>query len=330
MLKLLGELEILDLSHSCFLIKTPDFSRTPNLKRLFLEGCIKLKHIDGTIGQLERLVNINLKDCKELRSIPNSISKLKSLNLLDISGCSKITSLPADIGEIKSLRSLVTDGTGITEVPLTAVGMTNLRKLSMRNINTLRFDMRSNLNGNIHMLSINPFSWSSLLGGLNLSNCDLSDNAFPTSMGSMRSLTSLDLSRNRFSEMPRFICSLPNLRELHVGYCTELQSLSNLPRSLHRLDASGCATLGRLSLRNGALRRGGVLFLRNCSNLLEISGLDMWTVDNGFLWVFIRMEGCKSLSAQSKERLTKVQLSFLSFNMPWKSCLKLQTTNANS
>ncbi|XP_031395418.1 TMV resistance protein N-like isoform X2 [Punica granatum] len=115
--KLLRNLKVLNLSHSPFLTKTPDFSNLPSLEELILEDCSELKSVDQSIGYLKRLVAVNLRDCRKLRCLPGSICRVKSLQTLDISGCSSIDRLPDDLGDLYSLSVLFADETAITQLP---------------------------------------------------------------------------------------------------------------------------------------------------------------------------------------------------------------------
>ncbi|PKI78655.1 hypothetical protein CRG98_001032, partial [Punica granatum] len=114
---LLRNLKVLNLSHSPFLTKTPDFSNLPSLEELILEDCSELKSVDQSIGYLKRLVAVNLRDCRKLRCLPGSICRVKSLQTLDISGCSSIDRLPDDLGDLYSLSVLFADETAITQLP---------------------------------------------------------------------------------------------------------------------------------------------------------------------------------------------------------------------
>lgn len=60
------ELKSMKLSHSCNLIRTPDFTGVPNLERLNLEGCTRLLEVHQSVGTLKRLILLNLKDCRNL------------------------------------------------------------------------------------------------------------------------------------------------------------------------------------------------------------------------------------------------------------------------
>ncbi|KAL7186718.1 hypothetical protein ACSBR2_028446 [Camellia fascicularis] len=82
----LGMLRIMNISHSTYLAKCPDFTTFRNLERLILEGCIGLVNLDPSIGIIRRLICLNLKDCKILKSLPSDI-QLETLEVLNVSGC---------------------------------------------------------------------------------------------------------------------------------------------------------------------------------------------------------------------------------------------------
>ncbi|KAK7273962.1 hypothetical protein RIF29_15030 [Crotalaria pallida] len=129
--ELLDKLKILNLSHSHYLIQTPDFSRLPNLEKLMLKDCPRLLTVHSTIGDLKYLILVNLKDCKSLSHLPRSIYKLKSLKSLVLSGCSKIDKLEEDIMQMESLTSLVADNTAITQVPHSLVKSKSIKYVSL-------------------------------------------------------------------------------------------------------------------------------------------------------------------------------------------------------
>ncbi|KAL7209458.1 hypothetical protein ACSBR1_031075 [Camellia fascicularis] len=60
-------LEILNLSNSKCLTKSPIFCALPMLKELLLESCTGLMELHESIGLLHKLVHLNLKDCMNLR-----------------------------------------------------------------------------------------------------------------------------------------------------------------------------------------------------------------------------------------------------------------------
>ncbi|GAU37318.1 hypothetical protein TSUD_354750 [Trifolium subterraneum] len=113
--ELLGNLKILNLSHSKYLTCTPEFSKSPNLEKLIMKDCPNLSEVHQSIGDLNNLLLINLKDCTSLNNLPKKIYKLKSLKTLILSGCSKIDRLEEDIVQMESLTTLIAKDTAIKE-----------------------------------------------------------------------------------------------------------------------------------------------------------------------------------------------------------------------
>ncbi|RXI08500.1 hypothetical protein DVH24_022644 [Malus domestica] len=89
----LKKLNFVDLSHSQYHTKTPDFTEATNIEKLILEGCTRLLEVHLSILTLKNLVFFNLKGCKELKSFP-SIVPMKSLGTLNLSGCSSFDKFP--------------------------------------------------------------------------------------------------------------------------------------------------------------------------------------------------------------------------------------------
>nr|XP_009781508.1 PREDICTED: TMV resistance protein N-like [Nicotiana sylvestris]XP_016448320.1 PREDICTED: TMV resistance protein N-like [Nicotiana tabacum] len=121
--KVLEKLKYINLSHSHKLIRTPDFSRTPNLERLILEDCTSLVEINFSVGDLKSLVLLNLRNCKNLKSLPKSIL-LEKLEVLILSGCSKLKIFPEIEDKMNRLSELYLEATGLSELP------TSVEKLS--------------------------------------------------------------------------------------------------------------------------------------------------------------------------------------------------------
>ncbi|KAI9118780.1 hypothetical protein K1719_010225 [Acacia pycnantha] len=119
--QLLENLKILNLSHSHYLVSTPDFLKLPNLEKLILKDCPNLSMIHHTIGNLHKLHLLNLKDCSGLQSLPRSIYKLKCLKTLILSGCMMIEKLEEDIEQMDSLSTLIANDTAITQMPISLV-----------------------------------------------------------------------------------------------------------------------------------------------------------------------------------------------------------------
>ncbi|KAL6316123.1 hypothetical protein AAG906_015953 [Vitis piasezkii] len=109
-IKVLKSLKSMDLSHSKDLTQTPDFSRITNLERLVLEGCINLRKVHRSLGDLKKLNFLSLENCKMLRRLPSSTCNLKSLETFILSGCSKFEEFPENFGNLEMLKELDADG----------------------------------------------------------------------------------------------------------------------------------------------------------------------------------------------------------------------------
>ncbi|CAN6704059.1 unnamed protein product [Malus baccata var. baccata] len=190
--KYLPALKILDLSHSHDLIETADFSSVPNLERFSLEDCVRLVYVHESIGNLEKLVYLNMKDCRNITKLPKSISMLKSLETLIVSGCSSLIEFSMEIGKMESLKVFLGD-----EIPISRLHTTTL-----------------------------PCT----LVVLSLTECNLSDDAFPRDFGNLPSLQRLDLSSNPICSLPDCIRGLTGLDHLAFSRCSKLKSLVGLPR----------------------------------------------------------------------------------------------------
>ncbi|XP_058755518.1 disease resistance protein RPV1-like [Vicia villosa] len=127
----LEKLKILNLSHSHYLTKTPDFSKLPNLEQLILIDCPRLSEVSDTFEYNKKVLLINLEDCISLQSLPRSLYKLKSLKTLIISGCSKIDKLEEDLEQLESLTTLIANNTAITKVPFSLEKLQKIGYISL-------------------------------------------------------------------------------------------------------------------------------------------------------------------------------------------------------
>jgi Leucine-rich repeat (LRR) protein len=281
--QILNKLKVLNLSHSKYLTKSPDFSQMPQLEILILEGCISFVEIHESIGCLKNLVLLNLNGCKSLMNLPSSISNLRSLKTLDLSDCLQVDKLPDQVGSMIALTELLADGIAIKQLPSSFGLLKNLEIASLSgrkehsskswlSLLTLLMSPKS-----LNSVCFLPPSISGLrsLTTLYLSGRNLSEDVFPVDFGSLPSLQFLDLSRNNFRSLPDCIGRLPKLYNLHLRECTALQSISGLFASIGLLDTSDCTSMERLSI-SSTHKKGLVFFLRNCHKLTEIEGLENW------------------------------------------------------
>ncbi|KAM3698951.1 hypothetical protein ACJW31_06G225400 [Castanea mollissima] len=305
--KLHKELVVLNLSHSHYLTRTPDFSRLPNLEKLILKDCTSLFKLHQSIGDLHKLVLVNLKGCKNLRSLPRSLYKLKSLEILILSNCSKIDNLADDLGEMECLTTLRIDNTAITTVPSTINRLKNLKYLNLSGCKrsqpkSLSSYVRSWISPSkipkpVNIL-LDSLQGLSSLKELCLSDCDLSDDTIPKGLGSLCALQSIDLQSNRFHALPSSLSGLSRLRRLNLDCCRELQSIPDLPTSLNSLHARNCTALERMP-NVSKISSMGTLFLTNCHKLVEIPGLDKLLKYFGIL----HMEGCNNMISSFKQSI---------------------------
>ncbi|XP_068343302.1 disease resistance protein RUN1-like isoform X2 [Pyrus communis] len=210
-------LKILDVSHSHGLSQTMDFSYCPNLEELILVDCKSLLDVHESIGNLERLVYLNMEDCKNLRMLPN-MCMLKSLEILNLSGCSNLDEM---MKKMESVKVLETDG--------------------------ILSDLRPGTSSSI--LTYLPCS----LVTLNLSRCNLSDDAFATDLSNLSLLQRLNLDDNPISSLPVFIKGLRRLDELSLSRCKRLESLVGLPK-IGWLIVCDCISLKTITYQANELR----------------------------------------------------------------------------
>ncbi|XP_042482140.1 disease resistance protein RUN1-like isoform X2 [Macadamia integrifolia] len=205
-IKLLKRLKILNLSHSSYLRKTPNFLGVPSLEELVLEDCKSLVEVHQSIGYLDKLIVLNLKNCNNLMKLPDSIGMLTSLEELNLHGCSKLverstywfSSFPQYLGSLKR-----------------------------------------------HCTSTNllPSSFSRLcfLKSVNLNHCNLSEDMIPNDFWSLPLLRVLRMENNRFCTLPANIRHLSHLSRLSLIDCRDLKLMTELPPMLERLYVSGCS-----------------------------------------------------------------------------------------
>ncbi|XP_070680744.1 disease resistance protein RUN1-like [Malus domestica] len=218
--KFLPSLKILDLSHSHALTEIMDFSLCPSLEELILVDCTSLIDVHESIGNLERLVYLNMKDCKNLRMLPKNVCFLKSLETLILSGCSNLDEFPVEMmKKMESLKVLEID-----KIPI--------RELWPERSSTI--------------LSSFPCS----LVELNLSRCNLSEDAFPTDLSNLSSIRRLYLDKNPICSLPVFIKGLRRLDSLSFQSCTRLKSLVGLPRIHKNMNVSFCKLLKKVTYQS--------------------------------------------------------------------------------
>ncbi|KAL7186731.1 hypothetical protein ACSBR2_028459 [Camellia fascicularis] len=233
----LGILRIMNLSHSTYLTKNPDFTKVPNLEILILDGCTSLVNLHPSIGILRRLICLNLRDCKNLKSLPSDI-QLESLEVLNVSGCSKLENISVNFGYMKCLSQLYLDGIGVSELPPSVGHLTSLGSLNLSNCKNLK-----SIPDNICQLKA--------LTSLNLSGCSKVDK-LPQDVGFLDCLKELRADCTAIRQVPSSIGLLKKLEILSFRGCKGLTSNSwssfFLPSTLlrRRENSMTLAALSRL------------------------------------------------------------------------------------
>ncbi|XP_017410147.1 TMV resistance protein N isoform X3 [Vigna angularis] len=217
--QLIETLKILNLSHSHYLTKTPDFLNLPNLEKLILMDCPRLSEVSYTIGHLTKVLLINFQDCISLRNLPRSIYKLKSLKTLILSGCLKIDKLEEDIEQMESLTTLVADKTAIRRVPFSIVRSKSIGYISLCGYEGFSRDVFPSI----------IWSWMSPVNSLSSRVETLVD---------MSSLVSLDVQNSSSNQLSYIYEELPKLQSLWIECGSDLQLSRDITSILDVLNAT--------------------------------------------------------------------------------------------
>ncbi|KAL3745228.1 hypothetical protein ACJRO7_014357 [Eucalyptus globulus] len=203
------------------------------LKVLNLSKCRYLRRTPDLFA-FKSLEILNLEDCGNLEEIHPSLEDIKTLLSLNVKRCHKLKELPAGVGRMEELRELLLDGTAIQDIPISRGCLMKLETLSA--------------------------SWCKQLAQL------------PESMGSIVSLTQLNLSFSGIQRLPKSIGSLISLTQLNLSQ-TRIKrlpkSISSL-KELMTLDVSNCASLVHITSSIGHLTSLRCLLLRGCPSLTKI------------------------------------------------------------
>ncbi|XP_059296933.1 disease resistance protein Roq1-like isoform X2 [Lycium ferocissimum] len=262
-LKHCKSLKNLDLSYCKHLKRTPNFSGSQSLETLRLRGCSSLKEIHQSIGNLDRLIDLDLNGCKKLTNLPHSICQLKSLENLNIGSCSSIHALPVDLGEMQSLKKLLALYTGIKQLPGSVELLRDLVILEVGGQNEEA--NRSFSRRRVHHVQ----SLSTSISQLSITYCRLSEEDIPRDIGSLSSLLSLDLSGNNFQCLPFDFSKLGCLETLKLSDCENLQTLPSVSKleNLKKFELVNCKNLVKITELDNLPVYIEELNMLNCSSL---------------------------------------------------------------
>ncbi|KAL6124465.1 hypothetical protein ACLB2K_076977 [Fragaria x ananassa] len=159
------------------------------------------------------------------------IYSLKSLETFIFSGCSNLYEFPMEMRNMASLKVLETD-----EIP----------------INRLLATTEDQVKSWPMLKHIDNF-WASFpnsLLELSLTNCNLSDDAFPMELSNLSSLKRLYFTGNPICRLPDCIRGLEELDYLGFSGCTSLKGLEGLPRVSRELLTVSCISLERINFQS--------------------------------------------------------------------------------
>ncbi|XP_028773808.1 TMV resistance protein N-like [Neltuma alba] len=253
----LPSLKSLDLSHSKYLIKTPNFDGIPHLEKLILEGCSNLVKIHQSLGQHKKLVIVDLKDCKEVKTLPEKF-EMNSLETFILSGCSKVRKLPEFGKDMACLSKLDLEKTALAKLPqslgnligLVELNLTNCKKLvclpcsvsKLKALKVIKISECSKLSWLPESLNENEALEQLHLSGIAIQGLSFSDYNSETQSSSSWSCLSL-LQRPSSSKKFLLPPSLSLLSELHLDFCKlhdgSLPDVMNELSSLQVLNLSG-------------------------------------------------------------------------------------------
>ncbi|KAB5516529.1 hypothetical protein DKX38_027177 [Salix brachista] len=242
-------LKIINLSNSLSLVKTPDFTSIPNLKRLILEGCIRLYEVHPSLGHHKKLQYVNLVNCKNIRTLPSSF-EMESLEVCSLDGCLKLKKFPDIVGNMNRLMVLRLDETSIIELSSSTYHLVGLELLSMNNCKNLTRILKS-------------IGCLKSLKKLDLSGCS-GLTYIPKNLGEVESLEEFDLSGTSIKQVPASISLLKNLKVLSLDGCKRITMLPSL---------SGLCSLEVLGLRACHLKEG--VLPEDIGSLSSLMSLDL-------------------------------------------------------
>ncbi|XP_034676085.1 disease resistance protein RPV1-like isoform X2 [Vitis riparia] len=225
--KVLGKLKIIDLSGSRLLTKMPELSSMPNLEKLNLTFCERLKKFPGIRRNMGRLKSLHLRR-SGIQEIPSSIEYLPALEVLLLDGCRNFDKFQDNFGNLRHLRFIHAKKADIKELPEIHV-MKRLKHLSLSGTGIKELP--------------NAFGCLEALKFLDLSYSNFEEFPEIQNMGSLRELF---LNETAIKELPCSIGHLTELRHLNLENCKNLRSLPNSIcglKSLAFLDLNGCSNL---------------------------------------------------------------------------------------
>ena len=105
------------------------FSKMKFLRVLSFCGCLDLREVPYSIGDLKHLTSLDLSNTK-LQKLTDSICLLYNLLILKLNYCSRLEELPSNLYKLTKLRCLEFKNTKVTKMPMHFGELKNLQLLS--------------------------------------------------------------------------------------------------------------------------------------------------------------------------------------------------------
>ncbi|TYI91678.1 hypothetical protein E1A91_D02G010400v1 [Gossypium mustelinum] len=251
----ISSLRILDISNFHELETIPIRGSRSSLEKLHISSCPKLSEIGDWLSTSTSLEELKLDGCANLSSILDLVG-FSSLRILDISDCHELKTIPIR-GRCSSLEKLhISSCPKLSEIGDGLSTSTNLAELK--------------LGGCANLSSIPDLVGFSSLRILDISDCHKLE-TIPI-RGRCSSLKKLQISScPKLSEIGDRLSTSPNLAELKLSHCGNLNSIPDLEGfcPLHILNISNCNNLEivRITGRNSTLQ---ALEIIACKKLSQI------------------------------------------------------------
>ncbi|XP_018439509.1 disease resistance-like protein DSC2 [Raphanus sativus] len=242
-------LKVMDLSHSWYLKKIPDLSKSTSLEELHLSHCRSLLELTSSIGNATKLYRLDIKGCANIKDFPNVADSILELELC----ATAITEVPPWIENLFRLRELIMCGCEkLKTISSNISKLENLEFLALSNKGYCLHDHYVD-DENIYKcydLFEAIVEWGPDFKRSWILRSDLDINyILPICLPEKAFTSPISLRFRSFDgikTIPDCIRRLSGLIKLDVNKCKKLVALPPLPDSLESLDAQGCEFLKRI------------------------------------------------------------------------------------
>jgi internalin A len=192
----------IDLSHAELTQLPIEIYRIEDVEELILDGN-ELKDLLPGLGAMNKLTTVNLSR-NQLKKVPPALAEVGSLHELDLSEnkFKKKYGIWEDLKGLPGLKTLNLRGNSIGPPPEDLSVLSSLETLNLSGVS---------LNDKLGSM-VKPLGTIPSLSALDLSNCKISE--IPDEMLDLVGLKSIDLSYNKLEEVPTKLNRLPGLGSL--------------------------------------------------------------------------------------------------------------------